>query len=144
MDDELDARAVKIDVGLVGHLPLVLEQIIVQARSKLKSTTKFKHQERKLYIDLLLKNKKSLPPPISLRLKQPLSYADVYQVLRAHLSSISYVMVTEGANTMDLARPFFDFSQPRRRIDAGTFATMGVGLGYIISGIITIPEFFFI
>ncbi|OMH83850.1 2-hydroxyacyl-CoA lyase 1 [Zancudomyces culisetae] len=43
------------------------------------------------------------------------------------------VMVTEGANTMDIGRTVFDFVEPRTRLDAGTFGTMGVGFGYMIA-----------
>lgn len=34
---------------------------------------------------------------------------------------------------MDISRSIFSVSQPRQRLDAGTYATMGVGLGYAIA-----------
>ena len=43
------------------------------------------------------------------------------------------VYVSEGANTMDISRSIFSVSYPRLRLDAGTHATMGVGLGYAIA-----------
>ncbi|KAL9024762.1 MAG: hypothetical protein Q9196_006271, partial [Gyalolechia fulgens] len=43
------------------------------------------------------------------------------------------VYVSEGANTMDISRSIFPVSHPRRRLDAGTHATMGVGMGYAIA-----------
>lgn len=43
------------------------------------------------------------------------------------------VYVSEGANTMDISRSIFPVSHPRLRLDAGTHATMGVGLGYAIA-----------
>ncbi|KAF8419435.1 thiamine pyrophosphate enzyme, N-terminal TPP binding domain-containing protein [Tirmania nivea] len=43
------------------------------------------------------------------------------------------VVVSEGANTMDISRAIFPSSQPRQRLDAGTDAAMGVGLGYAIA-----------
>ena len=43
------------------------------------------------------------------------------------------VYVSEGANTMDVARSVFDVNKPRRRLDAGANATMGVGMGYAIA-----------
>ena len=43
------------------------------------------------------------------------------------------VFVSEGANTMDISRSLFPITQPRQRLDAGTDATMGVGLGYAIA-----------
>ena len=41
--------------------------------------------------------------------------------------------VSEGANTMDISRSAFPVEYPRLRLDAGTYATMGVGLGYAIA-----------
>jgi 2-hydroxyacyl-CoA lyase 1 len=41
--------------------------------------------------------------------------------------------VNEGANTMDIGRTMLPNSLPRRRLDAGTFGTMGVGLGYALA-----------
>jgi 2-hydroxyacyl-CoA lyase 1 len=43
------------------------------------------------------------------------------------------VYVAEGANTMDISRSIFPVEHPRLRLDAGTYATMGVGLGYAIA-----------
>ena len=43
------------------------------------------------------------------------------------------VLVSEGANTMDISRSIFPISKPRQRLDAGTDATMGVGMGYAIA-----------
>ena len=43
------------------------------------------------------------------------------------------VIISEGANTMDISRTIFPSSLPRQRLDAGTDATMGVGLGYAIA-----------
>ncbi len=34
---------------------------------------------------------------------------------------------------MDISRSIFPLSHPRQRLDAGTYATMGVGLGYAIA-----------
>ena len=43
------------------------------------------------------------------------------------------VYVSEGANTMDISRSIFPVSYPRLRLDAGTYAIMGVGMGYAIA-----------
>ncbi|EEP76707.1 conserved hypothetical protein [Uncinocarpus reesii 1704] len=43
------------------------------------------------------------------------------------------VYVSEGANTMDISRSVFQLQHPRQKLDAGTSATMGVGLGYIVA-----------
>ncbi|KAF8477407.1 thiamine pyrophosphate enzyme, N-terminal TPP binding domain-containing protein [Kalaharituber pfeilii] len=47
--------------------------------------------------------------------------------------SDNLVYVSEGANTMDISRSIFTITRPRQRLDAGTDATMGIGLGYAIA-----------
>jgi 2-hydroxyacyl-CoA lyase 1 len=60
-----------------------------------------------------------------------LNYQTAFTVIKSLLPD-DVVYVSEGANTMDIGRSFFDVSEPRRRLDAGTGATMGVGMGYAI------------
>ncbi|KDO39260.1 hypothetical protein CISIN_1g011590mg [Citrus sinensis] len=50
------------------------------------------------------------------------------------------ILVSEGANTMDVGRAVLVQTEPRCRLDAGTWGTMGVGLGYCIAAAIACPE----
>lgn len=50
------------------------------------------------------------------------------------------ILVSEGANTMDVGRAVLEQTEPRTRLDAGTWGTMGVGLGYSIAAAVTNPE----
>ncbi|CAF1250594.1 unnamed protein product [Rotaria sordida] len=43
------------------------------------------------------------------------------------------IIVSEGANTMDIGRTMLLNSKARHRLDAGTFGTMGVGPGFAIA-----------
>ncbi|KAF5095514.1 hypothetical protein D0Z03_001814 [Geotrichum reessii] len=65
----------------------------------------------------------------------PLKYQPVYRVIREVLARQprKVIYVSEGANTMDISRSAFPLNEPRTRLDAGTNATMGVGLGYAIA-----------
>lgn len=69
----------------------------------------------------------------------PLSYAHGFSIIKSVLNRHSppeqggVVYVSEGANTMDISRSAFDVEHPRLRLDAGTYATMGVGMGYAIA-----------
>jgi 2-hydroxyacyl-CoA lyase 1 len=65
----------------------------------------------------------------------PMSYQRALTEIKEGLIGLDVVYVSEGANTMDIGRSIFDVQEPRRRLDAGTFATMGVGMGYAIAGI---------
>ncbi|KAI8379040.1 thiamine pyrophosphate enzyme, N-terminal TPP binding domain-containing protein [Blakeslea trispora] len=62
-----------------------------------------------------------------------LNYQTAFTVIKQHLPQQDVVYVSEGANTMDIGRSFFDVAEPRQRLDAGTGATMGVGMGYAIA-----------
>ncbi|TVY44614.1 putative 2-hydroxyacyl-CoA lyase [Lachnellula subtilissima] len=71
--------------------------------------------------------------------KIPMTYARTFNVIKETLDALSQpgdggvVYVSEGANTMDISRSAFPVEHPRLRLDAGTHATMGVGLGYAIA-----------
>ena len=71
--------------------------------------------------------------------KIPMTYAKAFAVIERTLRRLSppeeggIVYISEGANTMDISRSIFPVSHPRLRLDAGTYATMGVGLGYAIA-----------
>lgn len=67
----------------------------------------------------------------------PLKYFGVFGSIQKTISEVAgdrkLVIVSEGANTMDNSRSVFGHVTPRTRLDAGTNATMGVGLGYAIA-----------
>lgn len=62
----------------------------------------------------------------------PLNYYAVFHHLRQAIPS-DCIIVSEGANTMDIGRSMLLNDLPRHRLDAGTFGTMGVGLGFAIA-----------
>ena len=70
---------------------------------------------------------------------QPLSYQRAFHIIKETLHKLSppqegnIVYISEGANTMDISRSMFPLHHPRQRLDAGTYATMGVGMGYSIA-----------
>ncbi|KAL8648603.1 MAG: hypothetical protein Q9210_004893 [Variospora velana] len=72
----------------------------------------------------------------------PLSHLAALSAIERALHTLSppedgnIVYVSEGANTMDISRSIFPVSYPRLRLDAGTHATMGVGMGYAIAAYI--------
>ena len=50
------------------------------------------------------------------------------------------IIVSEGANTMDIGRTQLPNAMPRKRLDAGTYGTMGVGLGFAIAAAVACPD----
>ncbi|KAL8816669.1 MAG: hypothetical protein Q9223_004359 [Gallowayella weberi] len=69
----------------------------------------------------------------------PMTHSSALSAIERTLHSLSspddgrIVYISEGANTMDISRSIFPVSYPRLRLDAGTHATMGVGMGYAIA-----------
>uniref|UniRef100_A0A3Q3EV69 2-hydroxyacyl-CoA lyase 1 n=1 Tax=Labrus bergylta TaxID=56723 RepID=A0A3Q3EV69_9LABR len=69
---------------------------------------------------------------LALQSSVPMNYYTVFH----HVSQLlphDCIIVSEGANTMDIGRTMINNYLPRHRLDAGTFGTMGVGLGFAIA-----------
>jgi 2-hydroxyacyl-CoA lyase 1 len=71
----------------------------------------------------------------------PLNYHTTYRVIRDGIKEFSKrhadhepIYVSEGANTMDIGRIIVNHDVPRSRLDAGSWGTMGVGLGSAVAG----------
>ena len=69
----------------------------------------------------------------------PMGYYRVLREIREQLPS-NTIIVSEGATTMDIGRTVLPNQEPRRRLDAGSFGTMGVGLGFAIAAAVVHPE----
>lgn len=65
-------------------------------------------------------------------LSPPLSYYAVFKHVQEIIPQDA-IIVSEGANTMDIGRTMLHNALPRHRLDAGTFGTMGVGPGFAIA-----------
>ncbi|WP_428531756.1 oxalyl-CoA decarboxylase [Rhodopila sp.] len=50
------------------------------------------------------------------------------------------VIIGEGANTMDIGRTQLPNSAPRLRLDAGSYGTMGIGMGFAIAAAVVHPD----
>ncbi|VVC26155.1 Thiamine pyrophosphate enzyme, N-terminal TPP-binding domain,Thiamine pyrophosphate enzyme, C-terminal [Cinara cedri] len=62
----------------------------------------------------------------------PLNYYTAFRHIQDNIPK-DCIIVSEGANTMDIGRAILLNNLPRHRLDAGTFGTMGVGLGFAIA-----------
>jgi 2-hydroxyacyl-CoA lyase 1 len=69
----------------------------------------------------------------------PMSYYRVYREIREILPKDAIIQ-NEGASTMDIGRTMMPNFLPRHRLDAGTFGTMGVGLGQAIAAAAVHPD----
>jgi 2-hydroxyacyl-CoA lyase 1 len=68
----------------------------------------------------------------------PMGYYRAFREIRDLLPSDA-ILVAEGATTMDISRQVLLNRAPRRRLDAGTWGTMGVGLAQAIAAALTHP-----
>ncbi|CAK9799359.1 2-hydroxyacyl-CoA lyase 1 [Anthophora quadrimaculata] len=84
--------------------------------------------------DLLAKaNKnKTMVQRMSADTSVPLNYYTVFKHIQDTIPP-DCIICSEGANTMDIGKTILLNDEPRHRLDAATFGTMGVGLGFAIA-----------
>ncbi|GBR46569.1 oxalyl-CoA decarboxylase [Acetobacter pomorum] len=71
------------------------------------------------------------------KVTDPMNFFTALNVIKGVLEGRDYYLVNEGANTLDVTRNVIDMKLPRRRLDPGSWGTMGVGLGYAIGAAVT-------
>ena len=69
----------------------------------------------------------------------PMNYYRAFKDIRDWLPDDA-VIVSEGASTMDIGRTQMPNSLPRSRLDAGSYGTMGVGMGFAIAASVVHPD----
>ncbi|KAI5310825.1 hypothetical protein KEM55_000252 [Ascosphaera atra] len=140
--EEIGSNGGDATLGVVGDVDLVAGQLADLAKKdnwtynpgtsqnaypKLLAASSTKNEEK-------ASSKSSTPTKAG----EFLTYQRAFHIIKSTIDAISppeqgdVVYVSEGANTMDISRSAFPLLHPRQRLDAGTYATMGVGLGYII------------
>lgn len=133
--EEIGHNNTHSDLGLVGDITVITSQI-------LKYLQGWKYDAASSYLEVMQKSREKNEvnaAKAAQRISVPMNYHQVFNTIKQTLQKLSpieegnLVYVSEGANTMDISRSVFPVDHPRRRLDAGTYATMGVGLGYAIA-----------
>ncbi|MBW2231087.1 MAG: oxalyl-CoA decarboxylase [Deltaproteobacteria bacterium] len=130
-------RNVAAEVGLVGDLKAVVGQLndalakkpyTLAPNAPWRSTLATKVEENKRAVRAMMDDE-----------SVPMGY---YRVLREiqDQAPVGTLIQAEGAQTMDISRSVLMHDQPRLRLDAGSFGTMGVGLGQAIAAAIVHPD----
>jgi len=70
---------------------------------------------------------------------EPMGYYRVLREIRDQMPRDA-ILCCEGSNTMDISRSVLPNYEARQRLDAGSFGTMGVGLGFAIAAAAVHPE----
>ncbi|PYH97801.1 hypothetical protein BO71DRAFT_416721 [Aspergillus ellipticus CBS 707.79] len=138
--EEIGRNAGTAELGIFGDIGLVVDQLLASLSNwkyapanhdgfpSLLAASAKKNEDKAQKAALLV------TPP-----NTPLTYQRAYHIIKTTLNSLTpfeegnIVYVSEGANTMDISRSIFPLNHPRQRLDAGTYATMGVGMGYIVA-----------
>jgi 2-hydroxyacyl-CoA lyase 1 len=69
----------------------------------------------------------------------PMNYYTTLSAIQQQLPRDAMIM-SEGANTMDIGRTILMNYLPKSRLDAGSFGTMGVGLGQVLAFCLVHPS----
>ncbi|XP_074261777.1 2-hydroxyacyl-CoA lyase 1 isoform X2 [Saimiri boliviensis] len=121
---------VKPAVTLLGDISAVSKQLL----EELDKTSWVYPPESKWWKSLRekMKSNEAASKELASKKSLPMNYYTVFYHVQEQLPTDCFV-VSEGANTMDIGRTVLQNYLPRHRLDAGTFGTMGVGLGFAIA-----------
>jgi len=130
-------RNVPAEVGLVGDLKAVTGQLCAALEAEpftYPSETPWwtqlsaKVEENRTFVQNMMNDD-----------AVPMGY---YRVLREIQEQVppGTIIQAEGSNTMDISRSVLMHENPRERIDAASFGTMGVGLGQAIAAQLVHPD----
>ncbi|OWK05672.1 HACL1 [Cervus elaphus hippelaphus] len=86
-----------------------------------------------------MKSNEALSKELASKTSLPMNYYTVFHHVQEQLPRDCFV-VSDGANTMDIGRTVLHNYLPRHRLDAGTFGTIGVGLGFAIAAAIVAKD----
>ncbi|XP_072990517.1 2-hydroxyacyl-CoA lyase [Typha latifolia] len=130
--EEIELR--KPHIGLVGDAKQVLNLINREIKDR-----PFCLGRSHSWVEAISKKAKENVAKMELQLRKdvvPFNFFTPMRIIRDAIlaeGSPAPILVSEGANTMDVGRAVLVQNEPRTRLDAGTWGTMGVGLGYCIA-----------
>ena len=145
-----DLRVVQLDVAaeeigstvpaeaaLVGDAKTVMAQMVAELEENPWQIAADNPWRQAL--DKERKSKQEATVPMLESDEVPMNYYRPLQEIQRMLPADA-IVVTEGASTMDISRQVLDNYEPRKRLDAGTWGTMGVGPGFAIAAQVANPD----
>ncbi|XP_054824080.1 2-hydroxyacyl-CoA lyase [Prosopis cineraria] len=136
--EEIELR--KPHVGLVGDAKQILERINKEIKDD-----PFCLGKSHPWVEAISNKAKENVSKMEAQLAKdvvPFNFLTPMRIIRdaiLDVGSPAPIVVSEGANTMDVGRSVLIQTEPRTRLDAGTWGTMGVGLGYCIAAAVASP-----
>jgi len=140
---QLDISAEEISNNRQAEIALVGDgkAIVGQMNQALKSRQWFYPSEtpwRTAIAEKIAGNQAAVAPMIADN-SSPMNYYRAFKDIVPRIPR-NAIIIGEGANTMDIGRTQMPNFEPRTRLDAGTYGTMGIGLGFAIAAAAVHPD----
>lgn len=140
---QLDVAAEAIGNNVPTQVPLVGDgkAVVGQLNKALRSRQWFYPSDTDWHKAIAQKaagNAKAIQPMIDDD-SIPTNYYRALKDIREWLPEDA-VIIGEGANTMDIGRTQMPNKAPRLRLDAGSYGTMGIGMGFAIAAAVVHPD----
>ena len=129
--------SVPAEAALVGDAKVVMAQMVAELEENPWQIAADNPWRQAL--DKERKTKQEATVPMLESDDVPMNYYRPLQEIQRMLPPDA-IVVTEGASTMDISRQVLDNYEPRKRLDAGTWGTMGVGPGFAIAAQVANPD----
>ena len=129
--------SVPAEAALVGDAKVVMAQLVAELEENPWQIAADNPWRQAL--DKERKAKQASTVPMLEADEVPMNYYRPLQEIQKLLPRDA-IIVTEGASTMDISRQVLDNYEPRKRLDAGTWGTMGVGPGFAIAAQVANPD----
>ena len=129
--------SVPAEAALVGDAKVVMAQLVAELEEnpwQIPANDPWRQA-----LDKERKAKQEATVPMVESDEVPMNYYRPLQEIQKLLPRDA-IIVTEGASTMDISRQVLDNYEPRKRLDAGTWGTMGVGPGFAIAAQVANPD----
>ncbi len=140
---QLDMSAEEIGTNVPAEVALVGDgkSVVGQLNKALEDRQWFYPAEtdwRSTLAEKAASNQEAVQPMIDDD-SSPTNYYRAFKDIREWLPDDA-IIVSEGANTMDIGRTQMPNNSPRSRLDAGSYGTMGVGMGFAIAAAAVHPD----
>lgn len=127
------------NLGLVGDCSAVVSQVVAALKEAKEPIALPSHSQWLAELNKKIKLNEKKTQDLMNATQNPMSYYNAFKIIKEWMPE-DCIFVSEGANTMDIARTIFSQHKPRTRIDAGSFGTMGVGVGYAVAAQLAHPD----
>lgn len=135
LPEEIDA-AKKSEIGLLGHAKAIMTQML----NKLPSESL--QEEGSNWLESINKKKETsiaIFDELRSDRSSPMNYYCCLSIINDFIPK-NAIIVNEGSETMDIGRTVLLNHEPKSRLDAGSWGTMGVGMGQAIAGALYKPD----